>query len=209
MFAPERFRSQVKSLSGGERNRLLLARLFSRPANVLVLDEPTNDLDIETLELLEDLLVKYTGTVFLVSHDRIFLDNVVTQSLVFTGSGEIVEIIGGYSDYLAYQEKQQLAGKYSDKKSQNNLADKSPLSFPKEEKSRNKLSYKEKLELESLPQLLENLEGEQQQIQVALADGDLYKQELHMVDIYQNRLALIDKELIVKLARWEELEQKK
>ena len=199
LFAPARFRSQVKSLSGGERNRLLLARLFSRPANVLVLDEPTNDLDIETLELLEDLLINYTGTVFLVSHDRTFLDNVVTQSYVFLGGGEILELAGGYSDWLDY--KSRIAPIANTNKTVPNAKEPQII-----KNSRSKLSFKEKTELDGLPKILELLEEEQAMLQQKLADVNLYKTDPEKVIQYQTRLTQIDGELLVKLARWEELE---
>ena len=199
LFAPARFRSQVKSLSGGERNRLLLARLFSRPANVLVLDEPTNDLDIETLELLEDLLVNYTGTVFLVSHDRTFLDNVVTQSYVFLGCGDILELAGGYSDWLSYKDRLTPVSNTSKVATQVK-----PQEAAK--KNRTKLSYKEKTELEGLPKILELLEKEQSDLQLKLADVEIYKSDPEKAVLYQTRLNQIDEELLIKLARWEELE---
>ena len=197
LFAPARFRSQVKSLSGGERNRLLLARLFSRPANVLVLDEPTNDLDIETLELLEDLLINYTGTVFLVSHDRTFLDNVVTQSYVFLGDGKILELAGGYSDWLDYK------ARIVPPPTTTVANTKQPQII---KKTRAKLSFKEKTELEGLPKILELLEEEQVMLQQTLADVNLYKTNPEKAIQYQTRLAQIDEELLVQLARWEELE---
>jgi len=149
LFEPARFRSPVKSLSGGERNRLLLARLFSRPANVLILDEPTNDLDVETLELLEELLEKYTGTVFLVSHDRTFLDNVVTQSFVFLGNGKILELVGGYSDWLEYKDKYFSLANNKTKIAESILKPGTVTTT----KSSTKLSYKEKQELLLLDKL--------------------------------------------------------
>ncbi|MBP9742373.1 MAG: ATP-binding cassette domain-containing protein [Burkholderiales bacterium] len=203
LFAPARFRSQVKSLSGGERNRLLLARLFSRPANVLILDEPTNDLDIETLELLEDLLINYTGTVFLVSHDRAFLDNVVTQSYIFTGNGNIVEINGGYSTWLNYASKSNLVLNGQPKAIANNKRDSA------DKKRSQKLSYKEQRELEELPVLLEKLEQEQANLQQKLLISDLYKSQPKTAQEYQMRISQIDKELAEKLTRWEELENKR
>lgn len=199
LFAPARFRSQVKSLSGGERNRLLLARLFSRPANVLVLDEPTNDLDIETLELLEDLLINYSGTVFLVSHDRTFLDNVVTQSFVFQGDGNILELAGGYSDWLMYKSKNNESNQVNSKPNNDK-----PIESPKS--SKQKLSYKDKLELEKLPSVLEGLEQEQLILQTKLADVEIYKKNPNEAQQLQIRLAQVDEEIFLKLSRWEELE---
>jgi len=156
LFAPERSRSPVSSLSGGERNRLLLARLFARPANVLVLDEPTNDLDIETLELLEELLQNYHGTLFLVSHDRTFLDNVVTQTIVAEGDGNWREYVGGYSDWATYQASQvKEAGKAK-------AVSKPPVKAAEPVKSKGeKLPWKEQRELEALPGKVATLEAEQ------------------------------------------------
>lgn len=209
LFAPNRFRSPVKSLSGGERNRLLLARLFSRPANVLVLDEPTNDLDIETLELLEDLLANYNGTVFLVSHDREFLDNVVTESLVFLGNGEILEIAGGYSDWLLYKNK------YLDKNQKPvkiNNPDTNTVAAVIELKPIDKvakLSYKEKQELDTMSDSITALENEQAKLTETLASGELYKTDPNKAAEYQMRLNVIDTEILEKMERWEFLESKK
>ncbi|AUR52452.1 ATP-binding cassette domain-containing protein [Aquella oligotrophica] len=211
LFDPARFRSPVASLSGGERNRLLLARLFSQPANVLVLDEPTNDLDMDTLELLEELLANYPGTVFLVSHDREFLDNVVTQSWVFLGEGNILEFSGGYSDWFSYKD-QYFAEFYAEKKPIENVAnvDKSSKdsNLNKQTQQRNKLSYKEKTELEQLPDLLASLEAEQADLNLKLQDSQLYKDNPELATKYHARVAEIDELLLEKLARWEELENK-
>ncbi len=201
LFAPARARSPVKSLSGGERNRLLLARLFARPANVLVLDEPTNDLDIETLELLEDLLQSFTGTLFLVSHDREFLDNVVTQVYAFEGDGAIREYAGGYDDWLRARPKPE-----------EKAAEKKPAPAPKpaEKKpaAKSKLSFKEARELEELPGRIEALEQEQKEIGEKLVDGELYRTDPEQVKRLQARCDEIDGELLAAMARWEELEAK-
>lgn len=205
LFDPARFRSPVASLSGGERNRLLLAKLFSQPANVLVLDEPTNDLDMDTLELLEELLSNYSGTVFLVSHDREFLDNVVTQSWVFLGDGEILEYSGGYSDWLEYREhyyKLKNTKPYESNISQ----DSNKPTLNNKSGNRNKLSYKEKTELEQLPSLLAQLEDEQKTLNEQLQNPQLYKDEPELATKYHARVSEIDDLLIEKLARWEELE---
>lgn len=211
LFDPARFRSPVASLSGGERNRLLLARLFSQPANVLVLDEPTNDLDMDTLELLEELLANYPGTVFLVSHDREFLDNVVTQSWVFLGEGNILEFSGGYSDWFSYKD-QYFAEFYSERKTIENVvnADKASKdsNLNKQTQQRNKLSYKEKTELEQLPDLLASLEAEQADLNLKLQDPQLYKDDPELATKYHARVTEIDDLLLEKLARWEELENK-
>lgn len=205
LFDPARFRSPVASLSGGERNRLLLAKLFSQPANVLVLDEPTNDLDMDTLELLEELLSNYSGTVFLVSHDREFLDNVVTQSWVFLGDGEILEYSGGYSDWLEYREHYYKLK--NTKAHESNISqDSNKPTLNNKSGNRNKLSYKEKTELEQLPSLLAQLEDEQKTLNEQLQNPQLYKDEPELATKYHARVSEIDDLLIEKLARWEELE---
>ena len=223
LFAPERARSPVKSLSGGERNRLLLARLFAKPANVLVLDEPTNDLDIDTLELLEQLLEDYQGTVFLVSHDRTFLDNVVTQVIVAEGGGLWREYVGGYSDWERVRKplSDDAAGKPSQKaeKADKAAADKAgkqdsaassgvqatQAAAPAAAKPK-KLSFKEQRELEQLPQQIADLETEQAAISARLADADLYRKEPGEVQRLNQRYAEIDEELMTALQRWEEIE---
>ena len=199
LFPPERVRAPVKSLSGGERNRLLLARLFSRPANVLVLDEPTNDLDIETLELLESLLQEYAGTLFLVSHDREFLDNVVTQTIASEGGGEWKEYAGGYSDWQRV--RSQLAAPEKAKQ-------KTAALEPRRRTQSNKLGYKEGRELAELPARLQALEREQAEIAGKLADPALYRDRAGEVRELQLRHAAIEAELTQLLARWEELEAK-
>ena len=201
LFPPERVRAPVKSLSGGERNRLLLARLFSRPANVLVLDEPTNDLDIETLELLESLLQEYAGTLFLVSHDREFLDNVVTQTIASEGGGAWKEYAGGYSDWQRVRAK--AAREAAPKSGKQTLE---PRSQGTQRKTR--LGYKEGRELAELPARLQALEREQEEIAGKLADPALYRDRAGEVRGLQLRHAAIEAELTHLLARWEELEAK-
>jgi ATP-binding cassette subfamily F protein uup len=198
LFPPERARSPVKSLSGGERNRLLLARLFSRPANVLVLDEPTNDLDIETLELLEALLQDYSGTLFLVSHDRAFLDNVVTQSIAYEGEGRWKEYAGGYTDWVRAR-----AATPREEAQATRLTDDSGAKQPRK---RAKLSYKESRELEALPQQLEALEREQGELAAKLADPALYRDRGVDVKALNERHAAIEGELTRLLQRWNDLE---
>jgi ATP-binding cassette subfamily F protein uup len=202
LFPPERVRAPVKSLSGGERNRLLLARLFSRPANVLVLDEPTNDLDIETLELLESLLQEYAGTLFLVSHDREFLDNVVTQTIASEGGGDWKEYAGGYSDWQRVRSRDSRAPEAAKPKT-------AALEPRRRTQSKGKLGYKEERELAELPDRLEALEKEQGEIAGRLADPALYRDRPREVKPLQARHAAIEKELTQFLARWEELEGKK
>jgi ATP-binding cassette subfamily F protein uup len=208
LFAPERARSPVKSLSGGERNRLLLARLFAKPANCLVLDEPTNDLDIETLELLEELLTDYAGTVFLVSHDRTFLDNVVTQVIVSEGQGMWREFVGGYSDWervkatvAATPAAPAAAGKAAPAKAQDMSSSAQNASGKKV-----KLSYKEQRELEELPQLIASLEDEQSAITAQLNAPDFYKTNPADARRINARFAEIEESLLETLERWERLE---
>jgi ABC transport system ATP-binding/permease protein len=203
LFAPERARSPVKSLSGGERNRLLLARLFAKPANVLVLDEPTNDLDIDTLELLEELLEDYNGTVFLVSHDRTFLDNVVTQVIAAEGDGMWREYVGGYTDWERVRPSQSavIAKAKSEAKAEVKTAE--PAAPAVKQK---KLSYKEQRELEELPVLIAKLEAEQKAITSQLEDADLYKQKPEEVKRLNERFAEIDGLLLESLEKWEVIE---
>lgn len=206
LFSPARVHSEVKSLSGGERNRLLLAKLFTRAANILVLDEPTNDLDIDTQELLEELLRDYTGTVFLVSHDRTFLDNVVTQSIVFSGNGQLKEYIGGYQDYINAQKREQSlqAPLNITNKANNNTADKTR---PKNRRSE-KLSFNEQRELDSLPDTIAALEEEQTELNKKLSDPEIFKNDYKQAAQWQARVAEIEELLLENLERWETLEAK-
>ena len=202
LFHPARAQSPVSSLSGGERNRLLLAKLFTRPANILVLDEPTNDLDIDTQELLEDLLRDYQGTVFLVSHDRMFLDNVITQSIVFEGQGRLKEYIGGYQDYIDAKSREE--------KIQTTSAPKTTAEPEKAKPKANrtvKLSYKEQRELDALPDEIAALETEQAEINVQLSDPEIFK-DYEKAGALQNRAEEIETLLLEKLERWELLETK-
>lgn len=203
LFHPARAQSPVSSLSGGERNRLLLAKLFTRPANILILDEPTNDLDIDTQELLEDLLRDYQGTVFLVSHDRMFLDNVITQSIVFGGNGRLKEYIGGYQDYID--------AKSREAKIQTESAPKTADAEPVKEKPKAnrtvKLSYKEQRELDALPDEIAALEAEQAEINAQLSDPEIFK-DYEKAGALQSRAEEIEMLLLEKLERWELLETK-
>ena len=205
LFPPQRSRSPVKSLSGGERNRLLLARLFARPANVLVLDEPTNDLDIDTLELLESLLQEFAGTLFLVSHDRAFLENTVTQVIAFEGNAVLTEFGGGYDDWQRYTQQ-----RLDEKKAQQSQTAKTNAkpSSPAPAKAAAKLSFKEEKELAAIPAEIEKLELEQSDINLKLADGELYKNQAALVKTLQARVVEIDSLLEKSLARWEELDAK-
>jgi ABC transport system ATP-binding/permease protein len=207
LFSPARSASPVRSLSGGERNRLLLARLFARPANVLVLDEPTNDLDIETLELLEELLQDYEGTVFLVSHDRAFLDNVVTSTIAFEGEGRWREYEGGVQDWLTQS-----------RRARELVQAPAPVALPREppptappatgpSAPKRKLGYKEQRELEALPALIEALEKEQQGIQSELAEGRVYREDPGRAQQLAVRSERIEEELMTALERWDALGQ--
>ena len=206
LFSPARANSPVRSLSGGERNRLLLARLFARPANVLVLDEPTNDLDIDTLELLEDLIQDYAGTVFIVSHDRAFIDNVVTSTLVFEGDGHWREYEGDIQDWLT-QSARMRAAQASAAPASSALQSAPPTtdSSPPVKKAAAKLSYKEQRELETLPQTIEALENEQKQLREALADPQIYVKDPQQAATWHARDAEIDDALLACLERWETL----
>jgi ABC transport system ATP-binding/permease protein len=210
LFSPERARSPVKSLSGGERNRLLLARLFARPANVLVLDEPTNDLDIDTLELLEQLLEDFNGTVFLVSHDRAFLDNVVTQVLVAEGEGAWCEYVGGYADWERVRKSSPDQKKNkTEAKPVASVAPAVPTTTTQPVATTSKpkkLSFKEQRELEELPKLIADLEREQAEIGTKLADPDLYRQDPTAMQKLNARFAEIDSLLLLSLEKWEAIE---
>ncbi len=209
LFAPERARSPVKSLSGGERNRLLLARLFARPANVLVLDEPTNDLDIPTLELLEELLAEYDGTVLLVSHDRAFLDNVVTSVIAAEGAGLWREYVGGFTDWQTQSARsQQLADTRAPREPVKEGAAKDSAAGRNAQRSV-KLSFKEQRELDELPKRIEALETEQKTIGAQLEDGSIFAKDAQEGARLTDRYAAIDEELLVALERWEELEGKR
>ncbi len=201
LFPSQRARAPVKSLSGGERNRLLLARLFSQPANVLVLDEPTNDLDIDTLELLEELLQGFDGTLFLVSHDRAFLENTVTQVIAFEGNGVLTEFGGGYDDWRRFQASRTAAVAAAKLKPAPAPA---KAASPKAEKTR--LSFKETRELEALPERIEQLENEQKEITERLTDAALYREQPQEVKRLQAQLTELEREIEASMQRWEELE---
>jgi ATP-binding cassette subfamily F protein uup len=218
LFEPERARSPVKALSGGERNRLLLARLFTRPANVLVMDEPTNDLDLETLELLEAQLVEWSGTLLLVSHDRVFLDNVVTSTIVFEGDGRIEEYVGGYADWLRQRRQPTLQRGLTpgsdpikisqrEKQTRGQTPGSDPLSG--EAATRKKLTYKEQRELEALPSRIEALESEHTQLQASVASLDFYKETADTIAKTLARTTEVEHELLVAYERWDELEARK
>jgi ATP-binding cassette subfamily F protein uup len=197
LFTPQRALTPVKALSGGECNRLLLARLFCRPSNLLVMDEPTNDLDIETLELLEELLMQYKGTLLLVSHDRAFLDNVVTSTLVFEGNGKIQEYVGGYEDWLQ-QRKPTLDSSLT-------ITTKTEIEKPKTNK---KLTYKEQLELKELPHRIEKWEREQLALQERIASPDFYRKDPDTIAKTMTTLTQLTKDLEEAYQRWNDLEKR-
>jgi ATP-binding cassette subfamily F protein uup len=211
LFPRERARSPVKSLSGGERNRLLLARLFARAANVLVMDEPTNDLDIETLELLEELIADFDGTVLLVSHDRVFLDNIVTSTLAFEGNARAVEYVGGYADYV-----RQRRGPGSGDRDPNarrsdapRPEDRIPVPGSRTPDTRRKLSFNEQRELASLPAHIEALEAEQQRLKGESESAEFYKSGAEHIRAVLARVEAVAEELETALARWMELEERR
>ncbi|VXA84683.1 transport protein Uup (ABC superfamily, atp_bind) [Acinetobacter sp. 8I-beige] len=201
LFSPERARTPVKALSGGERNRILLAKLLLKPSNLIVMDEPTNDLDMVTLELLEEMLSDYKGTLLLISHDRAFMDNVVTSTWVFDGKGNIDEYIGGYQDYLQQRPDQTAVDQKSAVKKAAAKAEANAAPAKKV-----KLSYKDQRALEQLPAEMESLEKEQAEINASLADGSLFISDADKAMTLSNRLTEIDELLLEKLERWEELE---
>jgi ATP-binding cassette subfamily F protein uup len=209
LFSPKRARTPVRALSGGEKNRLLLARLFLRPSNLLILDEPTNDLDIETLELLEEVVANYAGTVILVSHDRDFVNNCVSSCLYFDGTGHISQIVGGYDDvdeYLAYKDKQRQAMakpiiKEEKKKSSASVA------VPIDSANKKKLSFKEKRELDSLPQVIDELETLIAQLQEQVNHADFFSQDTQQTNKILNQLEQSESKLEVAYARWQELDE--
>jgi ATP-binding cassette subfamily F protein uup len=211
LFSDERARSPVKALSGGERNRLLLARLFTRPANVLVLDEPTNDLDLETLELLEEQLVEWPGTLLLVSHDRAFLDNVVTSTFVFEGDGRVQEYVGGYEDWVRQRLAEKAAASRGGSKRTRTTteADKPKTTKINVAAATKKLSYKEQRELDALPETIDALESEQRALAARVASPGFYKEA---ADVIKQALARVDelqRELAAVYARWGELDARK
>ena len=200
LFSPERARAPITALSGGERNRLLLAKLFAKPSNLLVMDEPTNDLDIETLELLEELLASYPGTLLLVSHDREFLDNVVTSTLALEGNGRVEEYVGGYSDWV-----RQSAAAAAARKPERAAAPASSPSPPAASAKR-KLNYKDARELEELPKKIETLEMRITELGLTMQEPTFYQQDSARIVVLNNELAGLQVELDAAYARWQELD---
>jgi ATP-binding cassette subfamily F protein uup len=206
LFSPERARSPVRALSGGERNRLLLARLFTRPANVLVLDEPTNDLDLETLELLEQQLVEWPGTLLLVSHDRRFLDNVVTSTFAFEGEGRVEEFVGGYEDYLRQKRTDAVPTKGPTSPPTSPATQASSRQAQKVTAKKKKRSFKEEREYAELPSRIAALEEEHKQLHAALADPGFYTKPGSEIQAAVDRVEHIDRELLEAMARWDALD---
>jgi ATP-binding cassette subfamily F protein uup len=200
LFTPERAKTKVSVLSGGERNRVLLAKLFAQPANVLVLDEPTNDLDIETLELLEELLADFAGTLLLISHDRMFLNNVVSSTVVFAENGEVREIVGGYDEWLAERTLHEEESRKKDAVARQAIRNEEPV------KKSTKLSFKEKQELQQLPGLIEHKEFEISQIEQKLSDPEFYKTSGSNAAELAARLNQLEEELLIDMQRWEVLQ---
>ncbi|WP_191603381.1 ATP-binding cassette domain-containing protein [Marinomonas algicola] len=208
LFPPERARTPIKALSGGERNRVLLAKLFTRPANLLVMDEPTNDLDVETLELLEELLMNYDGTLLLVSHDRAFLDNVVTSVIAFEGAGAVREYVGGYNDWLRQGGRfavERMTPK-SEKESTNKDAAKEKSAAVKVA-NKSKLSYKVQREFDLMPEKIANLEAEIERVQLIIADAGFYSQPQEVVQKTLTEMANLEASLESSMERWLELEE--
>jgi ATP-binding cassette subfamily F protein uup len=201
LFPPERLHAPVSMLSGGERNRLLLARLFARPSNLLVMDEPTNDLDVETLELLEEMVANYAGTLLLVSHDRAFLDNVVTSTLVFEGQSAVNEYVGGYSDWLR---QRSVSGQPKARPAAASVGE-APAPARAQPKAR-RLSYKDRCELAAMPEKIQRLEAEQQQLQAAIADPALFQAHHEQGALALRRLQSLAAEIESAYARWDALE---
>jgi len=211
LFDPERARAPINKLSGGERNRLLLAKLFTKPANVLVLDEPTNDLDVETLELLEYTILSFTGTVLMVSHDREFIDNIATSTIVLEGNGKLSEYVGGYSDYLSYSASYKNNNKptgNSQKKSANTQSQSTDKADTDKSVTKKavKLSYKIQRELDELPGKIEELEEKKTSIEEQLADPAVFKDAIKLQEV-QTQYTDIQSQLTDAYSRWEELEE--
>jgi ATP-binding cassette subfamily F protein uup len=201
LFTPERARSPVTVLSGGERNRLLLAKLFTRPSNLLVLDEPTNDLDIETLELLEEVVSEYTGTLIIVSHDRTFINNTVTQCLVLKGDNFVQEFVGDYDDWLRFDENQKRS---VDVKSSKTDPKADPLKS-RQDRQR-KMSHREQKELEAMPSQLEQLESEHAKLLSAMSSPDFYRKSPTDIKQAQTNVQILEEKIRKTYERWEELE---
>jgi ATP-binding cassette subfamily F protein uup len=202
LFSPERARAPITALSGGERNRLLLAKLFAKPSNVLVMDEPTNDLDVETLELLEELLASYAGTLLLVSHDREFLDNVVTSTLALEGDGRVGEYVGGYTDWQRQSAAAAAARKTLGRTTTPAATSAQPASAP----AKRKLNHKDARELDALPQKIETLETRIAALGATMQEPTFYQQDSAAIVAFNNELTALQVELDAAYARWQELD---
>jgi ATP-binding cassette subfamily F protein uup len=207
LFPPERLNAPVSMLSGGERNRLLLARLFAKPSNLLIMDEPTNDLDVETLELLEELVADYAGTLLLVSHDRAFLDNVVTSTLVFEGAGQINEYVGGYTDWLRQRKSAVSQGSAAARSARTDAMDPPGAAVPSAELKARRLSYNERRELAQLPEKIQNLEAEQVRLATLINDPQVFQDNKDQGSQALQRLQVLAEELDGAYARWEILDK--
>ncbi|MEH6454131.1 MAG: ABC transporter ATP-binding protein, partial [Psychromonas sp.] len=190
--------------SGGEKNRLLLAKIFLKPSNLLILDEPTNDLDVETLELLEELLANYQGTLLLVSHDRSFVDNTVTNTWFFDGNGNVEQFVGGYSDAVRHKTQSEIARQVVTPEKKAKPQDEKVVNKPVKKK---KLSYKLQLELDGLPRVLEELEKKLEQLQVSINEPEFYTKDKKEADLFLSKLAATEQQLEEAFMRWEELEE--
>jgi ATP-binding cassette subfamily F protein uup len=209
LFEPKQIQSPVSSFSGGEKNRLLLAKLFLKPANILVLDEPTNDLDVDTLELLEELLINFTGTVLLVSHDREFLNNIVTSCLAFEGQGKVREYVGGYDDWLLQRdlpEKKAKSSSLKNSSAQKLTSTANATTTAETSPTVKKLSYNEQRELKQLPRKLEKLEEAIEAIQAKFSDADFYQRDPDSISKLQADLSQLETDLEQAYERWEALE---
>ena len=206
LFTPERVRTPVKALSGGERARLMLAKLFLKPANLLVMDEPTNDLDVETLELLEEQLLAYSGTLLLVSHDREFLNNVVTSTFALEGDGQVRQYPGGYDDYV--RQRAATPDRGTDRRAEAGREKQPPRRDDAPKPRDRKLSYNERRELDALPGRIDALEGELKEIRDALADGSVYRTDPARAKALSDRLPLAEAELEAAVDRWAELAER-
>ena len=213
LFTPERVRTPAKALSGGEQNRAILAKVFSKAANVMVLDEPTNDLDIETLELLEELLMKFNGTILLVSHDRKFMDNVVTSTMIFSEHGKVVECVGGYSDWVrkggVLLESKKIIKKDKGDLKERVSGDIESNSSPLTETKKRKISYKEQRELQNLPKSIEKLEATKDSLEILISASYFYNNENLIIQKTLKDLSDLQTKLDMIYKRWEELENLK
>ena len=206
LFSPERVRSPASSLSGGELSRLLIAKLFARPSNLLILDEPTNDLDMETLEVLESTLMDYTGTVLIISHDRTFIDNTVTHVIHLDGQGNTTSLVGGYTDWFEYTQKYQQQAKAVHEEAIHGKTKNKPVK-EKQAPKKKKLSYNEQRELDLLPEQIDTLEAELADLQLASQQADFYQQNPDEINAVFTEIASVEKRIEEAFSRWEQLSE--